>query len=340
MSLLEFSERMSERIAEHNNNALSYPHPKRVRISEEQQHDDDTRTNDDVDAVSIETILLVPTDVIFRKVQNKPVLTRAEGQCFLRIAMLAQELDASVDLAERILLQKRKSREFRQKMDDSCNSTLRPLAILLRVFESQLTPALLGIQKAMSNVLIELAACSSLLRQSAEQNWSVTESLLDAMGGTLAGHSSRVLARDKRNMAELEEELVKRIDALVGIASHDFPEERRRMKQCEETQRNLFGGKTQSGGAVLWEPLQEVCSRLFSTGVLDRAPMVSLAPMKPLTQPDDARGRSSPQSTQDTDGKEHESIMFEMEESQNSFRRRSTAAETLANLASRNKTLN
>jgi hypothetical protein len=332
MSLLEFSERLSERIAEHSS-VLSYPSTKRVRITEENHNE--TITKEGINTVSVGTLLLVPSSVIFRKVQNKPLLTRAEGQCFLRIAMLAQELDASVDLAERILLQKRQSRKLREKMDDSCNSTLRPLTILVRVFESQLTPTLLGVQKAISKVMIELSACSFILRQSAEQNWSVTDSLLDAMGGTLAGHSSRVLARDKRNIAELEEELAKRIDALVGVASLDFPEERRRMKQCEETQRNLFGGKIQSGSAVLLEPLEEVCSRLFSTGVLDRAP-VSLAPMRPLTQPDDSRGRRSPQYTQDTEGQEHETVMFEMEESQNSFRRRSTAAETLANLAHKN----
>jgi hypothetical protein len=333
MSLLEFSERMSERNAEHSN-VMCYPHPKKVRIDEEQ--DNEITTKYDSYPISVESMLSVPTDVIFRKVQNKPLLTRAEGQCFLRIAMLAHELDASIDLSERILLQQRQSRELRHKMDDFHNPTLRSLTILIRVFESQLTPALVGVQKALSGVMMELSSCSSVLRQSAEQNWSVTESILDAMAGTLAGHSSRVLARDKRNMAELEEELAKRIDGLLVIASLDFPEERRRTKQCEEklrTRRYLFGGKDHDGSAIVPEPLKDVCSRLFSSGSEDIA-TVNGTSMRPLTQPDDFRSRNSQQSSQNMDGDEEESIVFDMEESQNSFRRRSTAAETLANLSS------
>jgi len=292
----------------------------------------------DVDLLSVEAMLSVPTDIIFRKVQNKPLLTRTEGECFVRIAMLSHELDACLHFAEQILRQRRQSREIRNKMDCTCNPTLRPLTILIRVFEGQLTPSLVGVQKAISCIMMDLSSCSSLLRQSAEQNWSVAESLSDAVGGTLAGHSSRLLARDKRNVAELEEELAKRIDSLLGIASLDFSEERQRMKSCERTQRNLFGGSAYSDLAVLSEPMQDVCSRLFGCAIFDRV-SGTVAPERHLTQPDDARTRRSLQLTMDMDGHENESRIFEMEESQSSFRRQSNAAETLASLAGVSKPL-
>jgi hypothetical protein len=335
MSLLEFSERVSERITEHTVGTCQPP-SKKVRIDEVPEHERERITSNDRGGIfSVETMLSVPTDIIFRKVQNKPLLTRTEGQCFLRITMLAQELDALVDLTERMLHQRRQSRELRQTLGDYSNPSLRPLAVLTRVIEGQATPALVDVQQAMSKLMMELSSCSALLRQSAEQNWSMNESLLDAMGGTLAAHNSRMLARDKRNTAELEEEIAKRIDALLGMASLDFPDERRRLKQCEETfgtRRNLFGEKNSDCGAFLSEPLREVCSRLFCTA-LDRgsAPFV---PPRPLTQPDDSRSKSSQQSTQDLDFEGRESVICEMDESQSSFRRRTTAAETLANLCS------
>ena len=50
--------------------------------------------------LSIESMLSVPIDLIFRQLHEKPLLTRAEGQCFLKINFLAQEMEAIVQLAE------------------------------------------------------------------------------------------------------------------------------------------------------------------------------------------------------------------------------------------------
>lgn len=334
MSLLEFSERINERTLEHEGNdepSSFLPPSKKIRIDGHGEDKSASATDDNtMGPVSIESLLRVPMNIIFRKINEKPLLTRAEGHCFLRITMLAQEMDGSIEVAETALRQRRHSRRMSQKLEDTRSPILRPLAMLMRLHGEQSSPAINAVEKTLAATMIELQSCSSNLRQMSEQNWSVAESLADTMGGALAGHVGRLLAREKYSLAEMEDEVAKRIDSIIAMASVNYPEERRRMKLGEG--RDLFG---KQGGDNVWsEPMEHVCSRLFG----NRAPEKSVAQStRPYIQPDDHRNsaRSSQRSAQEMDLDGGDSTQPEMEESQNSFRKRSTAAATLANLAAK-----
>lgn len=273
--------------------------------------------------ISIQNILFVPPEFIFLETQEKPLLTRAEGQCFMRINLLAQGLDALALLAEKILLQRKRCHLLYHNFHEYQNPALRTVTVIASIFEKQTLPALQVIQRTVCEFMIELSSRSSLLRQSAEQNWSVSESLLDAMGG----HSSQNLARDKRNLAELEEEISRRIDGLVAMTTFDYQGDK---TNALGTKRNLFGRQPQDAGNPWKEPMKNTCSKLFLSGSREE-PSITRASIrtKAYTQPEElhtATASSSP--PRDT-----EEIFHAQEESQNSFRKKSSAAEVLANLA-------
>lgn len=280
--------------------------------------------------ISIEKMLSVPTEVIFRQRHDRPLLTRAEGQCLLRINILAQELDAMVSTAEKLLRQRRQSRTFRHTLDKCPNTLLRPLTILTSIFETHTTGSLQGIQSSLSTLMMELSSCCNLLRQSAEQNWSVSESLLDAMGG----ESSQAFARDKRNVAELEEELVKRIDILTSMTTLDYQAERKRIQESPDTispKRNLFGKPTLNTKDRWNESLQEICSTLFDFLRQDKKPTAKRGTLHAYTQPEQFDDHGASQEAGEMDA--WKARYSEVDESQNSFRNKSTAAEALAKLA-------
>jgi len=226
--------------------------------------------------ISATTMLLVPPEIIFRQVQEKPLLTRAEAQCFLRISFLAQEMDSLVQLAESMLLQRTITSRLGKKLEEIQNPMARPLRIISTIYGNQTVPALRGVQRALSGLLAELSSCSTALRQSAEQNWSVSESLVDAMVGSHS--SSQVLAEEKRNLAELEEEMGKRIEALVSMTMLDCRGGRQHggrgrdsAKDEEEddqspgtTRRNLFGHLPPAAHDPWKESFKSICAKMFA----------------------------------------------------------------------------
>jgi hypothetical protein len=69
----------------------------------------------------------------------------------------------------------------------------------------------------MHRILQDLSSCAAALAHYAEQNWTVSESLLDAFGddGTLLS-SGQELAQHKKFLAELQEEVSSRIQTLLN----------------------------------------------------------------------------------------------------------------------------
>jgi hypothetical protein len=220
---------------------------------------------------SVESLLAVPLEVIFREIgggstptttravaslpatetNGKPWLTRAEAHCLLRVSMLAHELDVLVRLSEQALSQQQWRRSFRERLihnsqanQDRHGTTeespviervavvhpfLRAVFPILEIqdrFTS--TGCLEYVQMELDRILLGLEMCAVTLRQSAEQNFTLADNLLDTLDDGLSSpsgaafnstnSSGRTLAQEKRKLAELEEELCHRLQSLL----HDY----------------------------------------------------------------------------------------------------------------------
>lgn len=216
--------------------------------------------------VSFERLLSVPPEIIFRTVQGKHLLTRTEGQMLARLGVIAQELDLLAAQAEKTLLAKKNLRVCRDKLlYESQNVSLRSINALLSTCDTRATASLKSVQRGLSSRLAELAQFPPLLRQSAEQNWSIADSILDAPGE----HSGDNLAREKRNVAELEEKLISNIERLMGLTANEATDKRRNrsakgLSTKKATKRNLFGKESKTAGDAPWgESIGHLCESLF-----------------------------------------------------------------------------
>lgn len=163
---------------------------------------------------SVQQFLTVPLPIIFRQVDGgggKPLLTRAEAQALIRITNLACEFDILVDLISQALKRQLVARQLRT--DAQSIPTLRSLVPTL-VAHGQEIPqqALERLQTELDRVLVELEACGVQLKQFSEQNWTMSDSLLDAFGATPS--SGHTLANEKRILADIEEDLATRLEHL------------------------------------------------------------------------------------------------------------------------------
>lgn len=188
---------------------------------------------------SIEAMLSVPLEVIFRdspptsllsmtqhqqQQRNKPLLTRVEAQTLIRTSQLAFEIDVLVQLTSDVLSDKVWCRSMSENLERKKNPFLKSLLPLLAV-HGEVVPnaAIRTFQHKLDNVMAEMERCVLALRQYSEQNWTVAESLMDALGYQLddvddGGAAVSPLATEKRILGDIEEELCRRIEALLGIA--------------------------------------------------------------------------------------------------------------------------
>jgi hypothetical protein len=182
-----------------------------------------SRSNDS----SVEELLSVPLNVIFREVpssstqsatqqRRKPLLTRAEAQCLVKVSQLAHEVDVIVGVSSEVLSRQRWCRIFGKSIEGVplLRSVLPVLAVHGHVIPKK---ALANVQAELERVLYELEACASALRQYSEQNWTLSESLMDAFGDSCDEAPGQELAKEKRCMAEIEEEVCTRIESLLGM---------------------------------------------------------------------------------------------------------------------------
>ena len=197
--------------------------------TDDSSKDDGKDDNDDKN--SVESLLAIPLHVLFRVVpgSSRPWLTRNETQCLLHVNNLATELDVLVQTSEKALSQQLRDRQFSNQVERNAhNPFLRPLIPLLRCHTGLLQNGLLLIQKELDRILSEFHICATTLRQSAEQNWTLSESLLDAVYDSSDHHqhhhhlhhyssSTQSLAQEKRMVAELEEEVVARMEQFLLV---------------------------------------------------------------------------------------------------------------------------
>ena len=217
---------------------------------------------------SIEAALGVPSRILFRQVGGdckesesvggnkslnrrrlRPLMSRQEAEQFLRLTLLAQEIDILVDLSETVLEKRQFARRFRRDvlMQDSTKSTpnkdqpwknpwLSTLGPILDVLEqrkappSNLNPTISNTQQnspedilhyihnELTRLYHALQTCGIYeLERSAEQNRSLVASLTDILGytvdtdvGTENGRTSAVA-----NLAKEKESLSKLQDLLA-----------------------------------------------------------------------------------------------------------------------------
>ena len=181
---------------------------------------------------SIEAALGVPSRILFRQVGGdckasgnvggnkrrlRPLMSRQEAEQFLRLTLLAQEIDVLVDLSETVLEKRQFARRFRRDvlMQDSTKSTpnkdppwknpwLSTLGPILDVLEqrkatpSNQTPTVSNpqqnspedilhyIHNELTRLYHALQTCGIYeLERSAEQNRSLVASLTDILGYTV-----------------------------------------------------------------------------------------------------------------------------------------------------------
>ena len=198
--------------------------------------------------LSIKDMLSVPLEFVFRQcpasgIQHgfpsqtqapvitqqrpKPLLSRNEASCLIRIQCLAVEVDSLVQFSTRVLTEQVEWLTFHDELV-VCNSRhLRALLpILLTMGETFTQQRLRSIQADLTEALKELELLADNLRQSSEANWATAEVLLDAVG-------TSAMAREKRLVGDLQDELAQRIDSLVkstildgADASHEDEEDK------------------------------------------------------------------------------------------------------------------
>jgi hypothetical protein len=159
-------------------------------------------------------MLSVPLDVVFHEahgVRAKPLLTRAEAQCFISVTLLAHEMDSLVEISSQVLQRRHEYHRFACKLQQHNNNPrLFSLLPILYIMGQQLPgKALDNIRGELLATLSELGAAMANLRQYSEQNWTLSESLLDA------GPEGERVAKEKRKLSDIQDELCNRIQSLL-----------------------------------------------------------------------------------------------------------------------------
>jgi hypothetical protein len=154
----------------------------------------------------------MPTSTASQPQRHKPLLSRAEAQCLLTVALLAHELDSLVALSSKALEQRQSYGSFARKLERSNNPFLRPILFLLDIVGHHVpTQGLEKIQSELDSVTQELKTTAVTLRQFSEQNWTLSESLMDSISGT----SGEIVAKEKRRLSDVQEEVCTRIERLL-----------------------------------------------------------------------------------------------------------------------------
>lgn len=255
-----------------------------------QQDGNDAPQETTSNSESVESLLAVPLNVIFRQVpgtqkRSKPLLTRAEAQCLVKIAQLAYQVDAIVDLSSRAFSRQ----EWCQTLSESIQGAplLRSILPILSVHGTERTShALQQFQGELDRILVELEACACALRQYSEQNWTLSESLLDAFGGDEATTITpgQDLATEKRFLAEIQEEVCARLERVLKMSAFQ--------ETLDNTeQQDAFEQATESGQFV---SMAQFCNRLFG---MEESQQVQNTEVQNATVPEEQQSQGSSSNT-------------------------------------------
>lgn len=212
---------------------------------------------------SVESILAVPLEVIFRETlssltqqRSKPLLSRAEAQCFLSIRLLAMELDALMASCAQALEQRHRYGQFARRIAKAKQPFLLSLLPVLHTLgETIPAQALQHYQSQLDTTVAALQSLAVTLRQFSEQNWALAESLMDAMPNSTVG-------TEKRKLSDIQEELIKRIGqtvngTLVKTSMKEFCEAILKQQSPSDSQQSSHRSQSSRKSAGPKEPTSE-----------------------------------------------------------------------------------
>mmetsp|Transcript_7580 Transcript_7580/g.11573 ORF Transcript_7580/g.11573 Transcript_7580/m.11573 type:complete len:440 (-) Transcript_7580:1832-3151(-) len=170
---------------------------------------------------SSKEFLSVPLDFIFRlePFRGKPLLSRVEARTLIQVSELATELDIIIDLSAQALERRVQSRYIQNEIENI--PTLWSLHPYLSVHGKRLpNQALLYLQSEITRILNLLSALAEKLKEHAEKNYDMSESLMDfTRDNNSSGHA---LATEKRILGDIEEELSLRVEHIVSLHKEDI----------------------------------------------------------------------------------------------------------------------
>ena len=198
--------------------------------------DTDDVNSPDFSLCSLESLLSVPMEFIFRESraaqsgnsQRNFLFSRSEVESLLRVSMLAAELDAILSLVYEALERTQKCKVYRQWIE-ARNETVSPidtnaipyLRAILPILDVHAETAETALNHAtsesfgISRIVNELLNCSTDLKKFAEQNWNIA----DQFDWAMAPGQINVLTNEKRAIAEIEEAVAERIHHVMDMTS-------------------------------------------------------------------------------------------------------------------------
>jgi hypothetical protein len=313
---------------------------------------------------------------------GKPLLTRSEAQVLMKIRLLAQEIDVITGLTERIAQRQNLARRLHtmivtsgtKQPKNAPNPWITPLLPILKELTQTVevsdgdkaggastshSMALWELHHSMHALVSSLQQVTGMLWQHAEQNWALVDSLWDIMDvhdrqdaeTATQSDPTRILAREKQALAELQEHLAQRLEAVLsmqyGEADGDVAPE------ASQSQRRLFAGSSQrsrgsgmsqssqegseaEGSGMLsmeelYTPLAKVCGKLFYGHDIDKK-QTSMENTFSTHTANDKKKRSSNEDGRTSQGQKSQDHRHASAEIGQASQRTATAASTMVSL--------
>lgn len=246
--------------------------------------------------LSIKDMLTVPLEYVFRQCPTsgatqpspphtqasashprlKPLLSRNEASMFIRVQTLAAGTDSLVQLSTHILTEKVEWTTFHDELvlaDIPCMRCLLP--ILRTLAHTFFNERMQTIQTQLGDMLKELRTLSESLVQASQANWETAATLTEA-------GVSNATALEKNRLADIQDELARRIDSLVQCTTTDTTKKDTHHER--ESEGDMFAVESPKSMAQfcadLWKetadsavlsPLRESASPNFSRLSIERA---------------------------------------------------------------------
>lgn len=281
---------------------ITIPQQQQQQRWQQQERDEEEQEQSDQET-SIAALLSVPLEYIFRQRQvpvgtsdqsSKPpplkkqkqnpsshqkqpfLLSKTEAMTIIQVSNLAHELDCLVQMATNALYKAHLTRQLSIDLSSSNlhrhNNYLRPIHVLLKIHGDEIPNQILHhVQSNMDRILfIEFPSLCQVLNQCSEQNWSVSSALQTSISFE---NNVSELGKEKGIVAEIEEELCKRMNGLIemsmngtSVNSNDSDEggqdifDRLNIKKIKSNYGNNHGGDTDNEGFLT---MAKLCHKLF-----------------------------------------------------------------------------
>ena len=246
-----------------------------------------------------ETLLSVPIEIIFREImqttqvmsggnkrtmnQRTFLFSKSEVTTLLRVSMLASELTMTIAMMYEALDRARKGKMYRHVIIHEAtinnninnNNNNEYLRALLPIIEIHSETAQSALANATSNtfgitrILQELDDCANELAKFSETNFNMADQLDWTM--TAPGGQGRMLSKEKRAIAEIEEAVVARITHLKEMAIGSGTANDDDKQEVELTTNDIMINTTTTSDDAdssynhtdLFIPMRDLCHRIF-----------------------------------------------------------------------------